>query len=223
MMLDNAFGIFNNVPPRIQWSEIDLPFPSDDACFKAANYSELLSIQRFPVPRIKIKSAFVLLFGPTDSIDTERALQSAALTVLDLQMLIHSKQPFPFGPHFARLVPLPLPIKYLIPPLFSIVLYTHIWAQTFSNPLAPLPATSISSILLPFKTALENWKRVWDNVKSNSGPESEWMKIGFHRQAERYFDAVVSVVRVWERREGRFPNIKGDCEKGEHLRRLLSF
>lgn len=49
------------------------------------------------------------------------------------------------------------------------------------------------------------------------------MKIGFHRQAERYFDAVVGVVRVWERREGRFPNIKGDCEKGEHLRRLLSF
>jgi len=117
MMLDNAFGIFNNVPPRIQWSEIDLPFPSDDVCFKAANYSELLSIQRFPAPRIKIKSAFVLLFGPTDSIDTERALQSAALTVLDLQMLIHSKQPSPFSPHF--LLPLPFPIQYLIPSLFQ--------------------------------------------------------------------------------------------------------
>lgn len=48
-------------------------------------------------------------------------------------------------------------------------------------------------------------------------------KLGFQRTAETYYDAVRAIVEVWERRKGKFPSLESDCEKGMHLKRLLSF
>ncbi|KAM3086872.1 hypothetical protein ACMFMF_000807 [Clarireedia jacksonii] len=90
MMLDNAFAIFNNLAPRLQWAEIDLPFPSDDQYFKAAKYDDLRNHSGFPISKMKIKDAFMLLFSPVDIADRGLLpLRGGNLTVLDMQMLMH--------------------------------------------------------------------------------------------------------------------------------------
>lgn len=89
-MLDSAFGIFNNVSPRFQWAEIDLPFPSDDRFFNVANYDELAAHSLFPIRKMKIKDAFLVLFSPPEKAEEALAfLNKRNLTALDMQMLIH--------------------------------------------------------------------------------------------------------------------------------------
>jgi hypothetical protein len=93
-MLDHAFGIFNNVPPRFQWAELDLPFPSDDRYFKPANFVELQAQSLFPQPKMKIKDAYLILFSPEETIEEDlNILRTGNLTPLDLQMLIHCTSP----------------------------------------------------------------------------------------------------------------------------------
>lgn len=92
MMLDNAFAIFNNLTPRLQWAEIDLPFPSNEGYFKATKFEDLKDHAGFPIPKIKIKDAFLLLFSPMESAKEDlMPLCNRNLTALDMQMLIHSK------------------------------------------------------------------------------------------------------------------------------------
>ncbi|KAG9241572.1 hypothetical protein BJ878DRAFT_536451 [Calycina marina] len=135
-MLDNAFGVFNNVSPRFQWAEIDLAFPSDDQFFKIANYEQLIIAQRFPSRKMKIKDAFMSLFTSAQSADYNlRVLKEGHLTALDLQMLIH-------------------------------FLYTHIWGSLYNNPLLHLPQQSLSTVVSPFKIAMLNWKTIWDDTRS---------------------------------------------------------
>jgi hypothetical protein len=89
-MLDNLFGIFNNVPPRFNWVELDLPFPSDDRYFNTASYDELAATRLFPVRKMKIEDAFLILFLPPDaSKERLKVLRDGCLTALDMQMLIH--------------------------------------------------------------------------------------------------------------------------------------
>ncbi|KAF7878834.1 hypothetical protein EAF04_000037 [Stromatinia cepivora] len=192
MMLDNAFAIFNNLTPRLQWAEIDLPFPSNEQYFKAAKYEDLGIHSGFPLPKIKMKDAFLLLYSPMETAEENlMPLCNCNLTAQDMQMLIH-------------------------------ILYVHIWNSTFCNPLVQLPTTSISSLLAPFKLAMRNWKVVWDEIKSAADPD-EWNTLGFERTAETYYTAVKSILRIFESREGKFPPIPSDCEKGAHMKRLLSF
>ncbi|KAJ8069677.1 hypothetical protein OCU04_000105 [Sclerotinia nivalis] len=192
MMLDNAFAIFNNLTPRLQWAEIDLPFPSNDQYFKAAKYDDLGNHSGFPIPKIKIKDAFFLLYSRMETAEEDPLpLCNCNLTAQDMQMLIH-------------------------------ILYVNIWNSTFCNPLAQLPTTSISLLLAPFKLAMRNWKVVWDEIKSAADPD-EWNTLGFERTAETYYTAVKSILRIFESREGKFPPIPSDCEKGAHMKRLLSF
>src|SRR5690242_15934436 len=54
VMLDNAFGIFNNLPPRFQWSEIDLPFPCSDIYFNTPNYAAMAASNLFPQLKMKL-------------------------------------------------------------------------------------------------------------------------------------------------------------------------
>ncbi len=209
-MLDSAFGIFNNLPPRFQWSEIDLPFPSDDEYFKIPNYEAMVAKHLFPQPKMKLKDAFMVLFSnPESGKDNLEALRAGHLTALDMQMLIHCK-------HF---LPISLSLSFTNT---NPVLYTHAWLATFSNPLASLPTSSIPVLLHPFKIALQNWKVVWNEIRSSLG-ETEWNKLGFQRTAETYSDAVQCLLTIFEKREGIFPPLMGDCEKGNHLKRLLSF
>lgn len=99
VMLDHAFGIFNNVSPRFQWAEIDLPFPSDDRFFEVANYAELRAQSLCPVPKMKVKDAYLVLFTPLESAEQElNVLRTGNLTPLDMQMLIHCKSELKLSP-----------------------------------------------------------------------------------------------------------------------------
>lgn len=69
---------------------------------------------------------------------------------------------------------------------------------------------------------MHNWKTVWDEIKAAAN-ENEWKNIGFQITAETYYDAVKSILQVFEKHNGKFPPIPSDCEKGSHLKRLLSF
>ena len=89
-MLDNAFGIFNNIAPRLQWAEIDLPFPSSDAYYRLASYEEMRAQNLYPQQKMKIKDAFMVLFAPPESAEEDlQVLRKGELTPLDMQMLIH--------------------------------------------------------------------------------------------------------------------------------------
>ena len=90
LMLDNVFGIFNNVPPRINWAELELPFPSADRYFQIANYEEATATRLFPAQKMKIEEAFLILFLPPEaSKEKLKVLRDGSLTALDMQLLIH--------------------------------------------------------------------------------------------------------------------------------------
>lgn len=90
LLLDNVFGIFNNVPPRINWAELEFPFPSDDRSFGLTNYDELIATRLFPVRKMKIEEAFLILFLPPEvSKEKLKVLRDGSLTALDMQLLIH--------------------------------------------------------------------------------------------------------------------------------------
>lgn len=129
VMLDHAFGIFNNVPPRFQWAEIDLAFPSGDAFFQISNYDTMVAQAAAPLRRMKMKDAFVILFSTDGPEGNLRALGGGNLTALDMQMLIHCSfrlpslappssaqhQLTPTSPLHPRLL-LPLPQSPLLAP-----------------------------------------------------------------------------------------------------------
>ncbi|KAH8774235.1 hypothetical protein BGZ57DRAFT_386785 [Hyaloscypha finlandica] len=193
LMLDNSFGIFHNVSPRFQWAELDVPFQSDDHFFRLANYDAVLASKLVPLRRMKIKDAFLLLFSPPETVER------------DLEILRSDK------------------LNALDMQMLIHFLYTHLWAATFCNPIASLPSTSIPHLLTPFKSAMSNWKLLWDEIKSESLDKGEWNKLGFQRTAEGYFETVKEVAEAFEKRVGGGGAIKGDCEKGWHLKQVLSF
>jgi hypothetical protein len=81
---------------------------------------------------------------------------------------------------------------------------------------------TIQSPTRPFQLAARNWKTIWDAIRS-AAPVSEWEKLGFPRSAEAYYEAVVAILDLWDRKGGVFPGLRwrGDGEKGEHLRTLF--
>lgn len=94
-MLDNVFGIMNNVVPRFQWAEVDLAFPSYDRHFRLTSYAHMVATNEFPGLRMKIKDAFMILFSPPSIDDTNlNVLKDGNLTALDMQILIHCKSSF---------------------------------------------------------------------------------------------------------------------------------
>ncbi|KAI9650259.1 hypothetical protein NHQ30_000272 [Ciborinia camelliae] len=190
MKLDHVHAIFNNLPTRFQWAEIDLPFPSNDEYFKAAKHEDLRSHSGFPIAKMKIKDSFLLLYSPMETAEQDLMPLCNNLTAFDMHMLIY-------------------------------ILYVQIWNSTFSNPLAQLPTTSISSLVAPFKLAMRNWKLVWDEIKSAASADA-WNTLGFERTAETYYTAVRSILRIFESRGGKFPTLPSDCEKGAHLKKLFS-
>lgn len=62
---------------------------------------------------------------------------------------------------------------------------------------------------------------MWDEIKALSN-EEDWNKLGFQKTAAAYFDAVEALLKIFEKRNGRFPPIPSDCEKGAHLKTVLS-
>ncbi|KAH8819775.1 hypothetical protein F5884DRAFT_849078 [Xylogone sp. PMI_703] len=238
MMLDNAFVIFNNMPNRIEWAEIDLQFPCESVYFEISDYDELLRLQLFPQTKPRVREAFQQLFLMPESGKNSASsstngngngqqgvgsgsLAKGSLNSLDMQILVH-------------------------------FLYTHVWRSTFQNPvLCTCPALLAPALLKPLNIAIQNWKLYWDDLKSTL-PSLEWNKLGFERSAESYWNLTRAVFCAFEKGMGVVANggvvganggapvadgaagptttgmvgngflpIEGDCELGTHLKKLL--
>lgn len=102
LALDSAMGMFNNVPPRISYCELDLQLPSEQQYFGLSSYTEMLQKSLFPPQRMKLIDAFQRFFLPQSEI--KLAFQTESLCCWDMLYLIHgpltlfnSPQPyFPF-------------------------------------------------------------------------------------------------------------------------------
>lgn len=89
--LDNAFGIFNNLPPYLNWSELGLELPCDPQFFEARSYEDMLDRSCFPQRKLKLTDAFQLFFLSGDECSKQlNSVENGALNMLDLQIIVHS-------------------------------------------------------------------------------------------------------------------------------------
>lgn len=87
LALDSGMGMFNNVPPRISYCELDLQLPSEQQYFELSSYTEMLQKSLFPPPRMKLIDAFQRFFLPQSEI--KLAFQTESLCCWDMLYLIH--------------------------------------------------------------------------------------------------------------------------------------
>lgn len=167
LAFDAAMAIFNNVPPRITFSELDLPLPCEQAVWETGSYAELVGKSMFPRSRIKLLDAFQLLFVPTPEFTP--AMEKESWCCWDCMYLIH-------------------------------LLYSHVWRQTFSNPLlrkSPFAVQAPANILEPLKTAIRNWKTLWDSVLSKLSPE-QLAGMGFETSSDSYWTLTKYVIQAFD-------------------------
>lgn len=90
LLLDSAFGIFDNIPPRVDICELDLQLPCDPIYFNFANYHEMAINSLFPHQKMKVLDAYQRLFMTSGSASgfSEPASQSP-LNCWDLLVMVH--------------------------------------------------------------------------------------------------------------------------------------
>lgn len=90
--LDTAFGLFNNIPPRVDLCELDLQLSCDPVYFDTSGYEEMVIRSQFPRQKMKMLDAFQKLFmtqsGTSNRFDP---VERHALNSWDLFILIHRK------------------------------------------------------------------------------------------------------------------------------------
>jgi hypothetical protein len=104
LLLDSAFGIFDNVQPRIDLCELDLQLPCDSAYFEIANYQEMAITLLFPPRKMKLLDAYQKLFiEPTGDSGCSDTTEKSPLNSWDLLVLIHRRCSclFPIMSHHA--------------------------------------------------------------------------------------------------------------------------
>ena len=178
MAFDTAMAIFNNVPPRISFSELDVQLPCDSMYFELSSYSEMLSRATFPKPRIKLIDAFQRLFAPPSDLAT--MVEKDAFNCWDMLYLIHC-------------------------------LYTYVWRQTFANPLlrsSPSTVFAPSNILDPLKLAIQNWKTLWDEIRSKLTRE-QMKDMGFETSADSYWTLTKLIVHRFDSKPNSSPTSGG--------------
>lgn len=216
LALDSAYGIFNNIPSRIDPTGLDLQLPCEEKYFRLSSQQEMVMYSMFPKPKMKVLDAFQRLF--TTEIDpdlTSLVLVHAAasngyaprtssdnmdainLSCWDMMILVHGTQFLVFQ---------------LIIVLILTVLYTFVWQNLFANPfqrISPLALQPISPMFEPIKTALQNWKTIWDEIKA-SIPASELPMMGFETSADSYWTVTRMLVSKLESRTS-VASVNGDA------------
>lgn len=164
---DAAMAIFNNVPPRITFAELDVQLPCEQQFWEIGSYMELASQTSMPRPRMRLLDAFQLLFVPTE--EFQPLAEKTDWNCWDLLYLIH-------------------------------LMYVHVWRQTFSNPLlrksifnTPAPP----NILEPLKTAMRNWKTLWDDVRPKLTSE-ELRGMGFETSSDSYWTLTRLILQAFD-------------------------
>ena len=87
LSLDAAMGVFNNVPTRANYSELDLELPCHPQYFDFATYLDMTRAGLYPTPRMKLNEAFQKLFLASDQART--AFENENLCFWDMMYLIH--------------------------------------------------------------------------------------------------------------------------------------
>lgn len=106
LLLDSAFGIFDNVQPRIDLCELDLQLPCDSTYFEIANYQEMAITLLFPPRKMKLLDAYQKLFiEPTGDSGCSDTTEKSPLNSWDLLVLIHRRCSclFPIMSHYAMI------------------------------------------------------------------------------------------------------------------------
>jgi hypothetical protein len=92
LLLDSAFGIFDNIQPRIDLCELDLQLPCDSIYFEIANYREMAIMSLFPPRKMKLLDAYQKLFmEPTGDSGCSDTSKKISLNSWDLLVLIHRR------------------------------------------------------------------------------------------------------------------------------------
>lgn len=133
---DAAMAIFNNVPPRITFSEIDVALPCEQQYWEVGSYAELVSLQSLPQPRPMLMDMFQLLFAPTN--DFRPVAEKINWNCWDMLYLVH------------------LLYCHVWRQTFSNVLLRK----------SPYATPAPQNILEPLKTGIRNWKMLWDEIHS---------------------------------------------------------
>lgn len=90
LALDSAMGIFNNVPPRVNYCELDLQLPCHPEYFELSSHAEMLGRASFPRTRMRLIEAFQKLF--VDPEELRSAFQHEILGCWDMLYLIHGRR-----------------------------------------------------------------------------------------------------------------------------------
>lgn len=138
---DAAMAIFNNVPPRVTFSELDLVLPCEQKFWEMGSYIDMASQGQLPQQRPKLMDLFQLLFVPAP--DFQPAADKIAWNCWDMLYLIHLLYCHVWRQTFSN-------------PLLRRSPYT-----------TPAPA----NLLEPLKTAIRNWKTTWDDVRAKVPPD----------------------------------------------------
>ncbi len=193
LALDSAMGIFNNVPPRIHYVELDLQMPCHPEFFELSSYAEMLTRSSFPRTRMKLIDAFQRLFSSPR--DLKSAFHNETLCCWDMLYLIHgvcslATNTCPSGRSNANTCDC------------IVVLFTHSTQHLFGNPMNRMSPTTLavgpsSHVLESIKTALNNWKTLWDEAK-RSLPRSSVSEMGFETSADSYWTLLRMIVQKFE-------------------------
>jgi hypothetical protein len=99
LLIDSAFGIFDNIQPRIDLCELDLQLPCDRVYFETVNYHDMVMKSVFPPQKVKVLDAYQKLFLPSGvtSSGTDLAGKNT-LNCLDLLIMVHRAYPLLIKP-----------------------------------------------------------------------------------------------------------------------------
>ncbi|KIW43328.1 uncharacterized protein PV06_04440 [Exophiala oligosperma] len=168
LALDSAMGIFNNVPARVNYIELDLQLPCHPEYFELSSHAEMLARSSFPQTRMKLIDAFQRLFSPPREL--KAAFHDETLCCWDMLYLIH-------------------------------VLFTHSTQHLFGNPMNRASPSTLSTgssfIIESIKTALNNWKTLWDGAKKRM-PRPFASEMGFETSADSYWTLLRMIVQKFE-------------------------
>ena len=218
LALDSAMLIFNNVPPRVNYCEFDLQLPCHHQYFEVSSYAEMLQHSMFPLVRTKLIDAFQRLFLPQNEV--KPSLQNEIMCCWDMLYLIHGTLKSQYGAFsptsnlrnchsFAHLL------------MIRVVLFTHCWQHLLGNPLnrtspSSVSAASSTSVFVPMKMALANWKMIWDDIRV-AMPRSMIHEMGFETSADSYWTLTTLILQRFEGKsaQGIFNDFNGSTNSND--------
>ena len=101
--------------------------------------------------------------------------------------------------------------------LLAHCLFTHVWRQLYANPLlrtTPSTLHAPPTILEPLKTAIRNWKALWDHVRSTLTTE-DMRDMGFESSADSYWTLTKLIVHRFDpdsKTSDQYSNAAGDSD-----------